>query len=141
MGEPRTRAAGLRYAVRSGSSDGPEAAACWPGGYRVSDASRPVGPGEDRRLMRVGRQYAPGSAGQGLGPQGRETCPACLAASVGFGATPQGPESKTPRQGNVEAWVLAGGSLIQRIPSCDAFRSVHCDASVGKGEPQRRARR
>ena len=59
-------AAGSRSAVRSGSSAGPEAAACWPGGYRVSDASRAAGPGEDRHLTRVGRQYAPGSAGQGL---------------------------------------------------------------------------
>lgn len=90
MGYPSPKAVRGAYAACSGSSAGPEAAAPCAGGYRVSDASRAGGPGEDRHLMRVGQQYAPGSAGQGVGPQGRKTCPACLAASVGFGAKPQG---------------------------------------------------
>lgn len=85
MGDPRTRAAGGVGAARSGSSAGPEAAALSHTVYRERE-----GPGEDRHLTRVGMQYAPGSAGQGLGPQGRNTCPACLAASVGFGVKPQG---------------------------------------------------
>lgn len=102
MGVPRTRAAGGVPAARSVSSDGPEAAALGTVGRRP-DA--PEGPGEDRRLTRVGLQYAPGSAGQGLGPQGRNTWPACLAASGGFGAQPQGflAQSGTPqylRKGN-----------------------------------------
>ena len=88
MGVPRTRAAGSGHAARSGSSAGPEAAA--PHAGCAARRAAVGGPGEDRHLTRVGRQYAPGSAGQGLGPQGRNTCPACLAASVGFGVKPQG---------------------------------------------------
>lgn len=87
MGVPRTRAAGSGGADRSGSSTGPEAAALREGSPQ---GRAPQGPGEDRYLTRVGPQYAPGSAGQGLGPQGRNTWPACLAASVGFGVKPQG---------------------------------------------------
>ena len=88
MGVPRTRAAGSGHAARSGSSAGPQAAA--PRAGCAARRAATGGPGEDRHLTRVGRQYAPGSAGQGLGPQGRNTCPACLAASVGFGVKPQG---------------------------------------------------
>lgn len=88
MGDPRTRAAEGVGAARSGSSAGPQAAA--PHAGCAARRAAVGGPGEDRHLTRVGMQYAPGSAGQGVGPQGRATCPACLAASVGFGATPQG---------------------------------------------------
>lgn len=66
MGDPRTRAAGGVGAARSGSSAGPEAAALSHTVHRERE-----GPGEDRHLTRVGMQYAPGSAGQGLAPQGR----------------------------------------------------------------------
>lgn len=68
MGVPRTRASGSGHAARSGSSAGPEAAAPSP---NAAELHRRGGPGEDRHLTRVGRQYAPGSAGQGLAPQGR----------------------------------------------------------------------
>lgn len=78
MGDTQPKQTG--HALRRGSSTGPEAAA-----LRAAK-----GPGEDRYLTPVGVQYAPGSAGQGVGPQGRITCPACLAASGGFGAQPQG---------------------------------------------------
>lgn len=88
MGEPRTEAAEGVGATCSGSSAGPEAAA--PHAGCAARRAAVGGPGEDRHLTRVGLQYAPGSAGQGLGPQGRKTCPACLAASGGFGAQPQG---------------------------------------------------
>ena len=70
MGVPHPRAAGAVTAARSVSSDGPQAAA--RGRTDGREAARPPeGPGEDRHLTRVGRQYAPGSAGQGLAPQGR----------------------------------------------------------------------
>ena len=69
------------------SSAGPEAAVP---ARRTRKRAPYGGPGEDRYLTRYGPQYAPGSAGQGLGPQGRNTWPACLAASVGFGVKPQG---------------------------------------------------
>ncbi len=69
MGEPRTRAAEGVGAARSGSSAGPEAAALHAG--CAARRAAVGGPGEDRHLTRVGMQYAPGSAGQGLAPQGR----------------------------------------------------------------------
>lgn len=69
MGDPRTRAAGSADAARSGSSAGPQAAARHAG--CAARRTAVVGPGEDRHLTHVGGQYAPGSAGQGLAPQGR----------------------------------------------------------------------
>lgn len=89
MGEPRTKADGSAAAPRSGSSTAPQAAARNRTEER-SDTARIEGPGEERYLTRAWVQYAPGSAGQGVGPQGRKTGPACLAASGGFGAQPQG---------------------------------------------------
>lgn len=87
MGYPRPRGAEGVTAARSGSSAAPEAAAV---GGLPREAATHSGPGEERHLTHVGRQYATGSAGEGLGPKGRKTCPACLAASGGFGAQPQG---------------------------------------------------
>lgn len=75
MGVLRPDAAGSGNANRSGSSAGPEAAARGPVARIGRASGRPhgwhAGPGEDRHLTRGGSQYAPGSAGQGVGPQGR----------------------------------------------------------------------
>jgi hypothetical protein len=71
VGGPSPGADGSGCAGRSVSSTGPQAAARWGWTDAVGSGRAAAGPGEDRYLTRVAPQYAPGSAGQGLGPQGR----------------------------------------------------------------------
>ncbi len=76
MGVSTRKAFRSGSALRSVSSDGPEAAAP---ARRTRKRAPYGGPGEDRRLTRVGAQYAPGCWWGALSPTG---CPA--ASERGF---------------------------------------------------------
>ena len=100
MGEPQPEQSGART---------PEGVKYRTGSRTRSAAEGEHRTGEDRYLTPVGVQYAPGSAGQGVGPQGRKTCPACLAASGGFGAQPHGFQLVQPSRWAAQRSNKAGG--------------------------------